>query len=78
MTAMRDLPLVENSKMKRILKTLGIIAFTLLLCFAILRWLGAVYAISLGFLTIAVSIVFVAVFFKGLQEMAGIDHENID
>jgi Flp pilus assembly protein TadB len=65
---MRDLPRVENSKMKRILRSLGIIAFALLLCFAVLRWLGAIYAVSLGFFAIAVSIVFVAVISKAYKK----------
>ena len=68
MTAMRDLPRVENLRVKHILKTLGITAFALLLCFAVLRWLGPIYAVSLVFLTIAVSIVFVAVFSKAYKK----------
>jgi hypothetical protein len=50
--------------MDRIVRSLGIIAFALLLCFAALRWLGLIYAVSLGFFAIAVSIVFVAVISK--------------
>jgi hypothetical protein len=52
---------------KKLLKLIGMTLMALLASFAVLRWLGPIYALSLGFLVIAVSIVFVAVFSKAYK-----------
>lgn len=51
----------------RLIKAMALLGFALLIGLILMRWLSPIYAVSLGGLAIAISIVFIAVLSKAYK-----------